>query len=325
MASYKVIQDIEAEDHILGPFTFRQFVYLLIALVFGYFSFLVLTKGVAFLLILFLPPFLFFGFLSLPLGRNQPTEVWALAVLRFIIKPKKRIWDQSGVKELINITVPKKQLQQLTKTFNRQEIKNNLQTLSQTMDTRGWASTSISTVQNNLSLNQNSDLNDDRLLNINQNQYAVIDPYADQTDILDTENNSTANKISEIIDKQARLKKARLLEIISNTEPTEAPIETTIKQKQETVISDQLKKGLQQKKSSISHLHEINDLSPSTTNSQIPTPEIPTSEPINTVDQEMTSQPKPDIINLSQQNNMTISSISREINKDDDEVVISLH
>jgi len=325
MASYKVIQDIEAEDHILGPFTFRQFVYLLIALVFGYFSFLVLTKGVAFLLILFLPPFLFFGFLSLPLGRNQPTEVWALAVLRFIIKPKKRIWDQSGVKELINITVPKKQLQQLTKTFNRQEIKNNLQTLSQTMDTRGWASTSISTVQNNLSLNQNSDLNDDRLLNINQNQYAVIDPYADQPDILDTENNSTANKISEIIDKQARLKKARLLEIISNTEPTEAPIETTIKQKQETVISDQLKKGLQQKKSSISHLHEINDLSPSTTNSQIPTPEIPTSEPINTVDQEMTSQPKPDIINLSQQNNMTISSISREINKDDDEVVISLH
>jgi len=322
MASYKVIQDIEAEDHILGPFSFRQFVYLLIALVFGYFSFLVTTKGVAFLLILFLPPFLFFGFLSLPLGRNQPTEVWALAVLRFILKPKKRIWDQSGVKELINITVPKKQQQQLTKTFNRQEIKNRLQNLSQTMDTRGWASTSISVVQNNLSLNQSSDLNDDdRLLNVNQNKYSSIDPYADQPDILDTENNSTANQISEIIDKQARLKKARLLEIISNTEPTEFPIETTIKQKQETIISDKLKNDLQQKKSSISRLHEISDLSPSTTNSQ-----TPTSEPIKTVDQEkMTSQPKPDIINLSQQNNMTISSISREINKDDEEVVISLH
>ena len=31
MATYKVPQDVEAEDKLLGPFTFRQFIYLLIA------------------------------------------------------------------------------------------------------------------------------------------------------------------------------------------------------------------------------------------------------------------------------------------------------
>ena len=31
MSRYKVAQDVEAEDKILGPFSFRQFIYLLVA------------------------------------------------------------------------------------------------------------------------------------------------------------------------------------------------------------------------------------------------------------------------------------------------------
>ncbi len=30
MATYKVPQDVEAEDKLLGPFTFRQFIYLMV-------------------------------------------------------------------------------------------------------------------------------------------------------------------------------------------------------------------------------------------------------------------------------------------------------
>ena len=30
MAVYKVAQDVEADDKLLGPFTFRQFIYLII-------------------------------------------------------------------------------------------------------------------------------------------------------------------------------------------------------------------------------------------------------------------------------------------------------
>ena len=46
MAQYKVPQDVEAEDKLLGPFTFRQFIYLLIAFA---------LAGVAFLLFKIFP------------------------------------------------------------------------------------------------------------------------------------------------------------------------------------------------------------------------------------------------------------------------------
>ena len=35
MAVYKVPQDVEAEDKLLGPFSFRQFIYLVIAVLAG--------------------------------------------------------------------------------------------------------------------------------------------------------------------------------------------------------------------------------------------------------------------------------------------------
>src|SRR3569623_2019391 len=108
MATYKMIQDIEAEDKILGPLSLRQFIYALISAICLYISFICLTKHVAFLLILFLPPALFTGFFAFPFGQDHPTEVWALAKIRFMFKPRRRIWDQSGVKELVTVTVPKK-------------------------------------------------------------------------------------------------------------------------------------------------------------------------------------------------------------------------
>ena len=55
MATYKVIQDIEAEDKLVGPLTLRQFIYASVGAVCLYLSFLVLTKHAGFLAIFFLP------------------------------------------------------------------------------------------------------------------------------------------------------------------------------------------------------------------------------------------------------------------------------
>src|SRR5262245_43987443 len=99
MASYKVIQDIEAEDKLVGPLSLRQFIYAGIAALCGYLSFFSLSKGLGLLLFIFVPPMLFTGFFAFPFGRDQPTEVWALAKIRFFLKSRKRIWDQSGVKD----------------------------------------------------------------------------------------------------------------------------------------------------------------------------------------------------------------------------------
>ncbi len=43
MSTYKVIQDIEAEDKLLGPLTLRQFIYAAVVLVMGFVAFKLMT------------------------------------------------------------------------------------------------------------------------------------------------------------------------------------------------------------------------------------------------------------------------------------------
>lgn len=139
MAVYKVIQDIEAEDKLLGPLTLRQFIYAGGAVMFYYLTFLALTKGAAFMAIFFMPIGLIGTFFAWPWSRDQPTEVWALAKIRFLVKPRKRIWNQSGVKELVTITAPRKIQTVYTNGLTQSEVESRLRALAETIDSRGWA------------------------------------------------------------------------------------------------------------------------------------------------------------------------------------------
>ena len=91
MAQYKVPQDVEADDKLLGPFSFRQFVYLLAA---GG----LMALGVAFfqlfplLVIIPLPFALFFLALALPLKKDQPMETYLAAIVSYYLKPHIRMW-----------------------------------------------------------------------------------------------------------------------------------------------------------------------------------------------------------------------------------------
>ena len=108
MATYKVLQDIEADDKFVGPLTLKQFVLLGITAICLYLSFFFLAKQIWIVAVLVLPIEIITGFLGFPWGRDQPTEIWLLAKLRYLFKPRKRIWDQTGIQELVKITAPKK-------------------------------------------------------------------------------------------------------------------------------------------------------------------------------------------------------------------------
>ena len=100
MAVYKVAQDVEAEDKLLGPFSFRQFIYLIIvviaiALAWG------LSRLFIPLAIIPLPIILFFGALALPLRKDQPMEIYLAAILSFYLKPRKRLWIPDGIEQLV--------------------------------------------------------------------------------------------------------------------------------------------------------------------------------------------------------------------------------
>lgn len=140
MAVYKVIQDIEAEDKLLGPLTLKQFIFAVIALGFTFAAFMVVSKtGLIYLAIPFIPFILVPGILAAPLGRDQPTDVWLAAQIRFLIKPRVRIWDQTGIKNLVTITAPKKLERIYTDGLSQQEVRSRLKALADTIDSRGWA------------------------------------------------------------------------------------------------------------------------------------------------------------------------------------------
>lgn len=153
MAVYKVPQDVEADDKLLGPFSFRQFVYLIIVAI---------SCGLAWglaqifvgLALIPLPFILFFGALALPLKKDQPMEVYLAAVVSFHLKPKKRLWQPDGIQELVDIVAPKNSDAPRIKDLSQNEAEERLSYLAQIADTRGWAVRGVGVPTQSTSMNE---------------------------------------------------------------------------------------------------------------------------------------------------------------------------
>lgn len=138
MAQYKVPQDVEAEDKLLGPFTFRQFIYLLIAFALAGVAFL-LFKIFPVLVIIPVPFIIFLMILALPLKKDQPMETYLAAVISYYTKPHKRLWEPGEPESTIVITAPKKVEENRTKNLNEEEASRRLSFLADIVDTEGYA------------------------------------------------------------------------------------------------------------------------------------------------------------------------------------------
>jgi hypothetical protein len=138
MAVYKVPQDVEADDKLIGPFSFRQFIYLIIAVIA-----IALAWGLGQLFIplaiIPLPVILLFGTLALPLRKDQPMEIYLAAIVSFYLKPRKRLWKPDGIQSLVQITAPKTIEIQRAKDLSESEAEQRLSYLADIVDTRGWA------------------------------------------------------------------------------------------------------------------------------------------------------------------------------------------
>ena len=138
MATYKVPQDVEAEDRLLGPFTFRQFVYLLIAAIAGALA-AALFQIFPLLAILPLPVIIFFLILALPLKKDQPMETYLAAIVSFYMKPNKRFWRAGQGETTIHITAPKIVEKSRTRDISEEEASHRLSFLSNLVDSEGYA------------------------------------------------------------------------------------------------------------------------------------------------------------------------------------------
>ncbi|MCL1839684.1 PrgI family protein [Candidatus Saccharibacteria bacterium] len=138
MAQYKVPQDVEADDKLLGPFTFRQFIYLIIAT--GMIALAwALFQVFPLLVIIPVPIILFFGALALPLKKDQPMETYLAALVSFYLKPRKRFWEPGQSESTIRITAPKKVEASRVKDISQAEASHRLSFLAEIVDTEGHA------------------------------------------------------------------------------------------------------------------------------------------------------------------------------------------
>ena len=138
MAQYKVPQDVEADDKLIGPFSFRQFVYLMIA------GGLIATAVGLFqifpaLAIVPVPFVVFFLALALPLKKDQPMETYLAAVVSYHLKPHSRHWMPGQKENPIIITAPKIVEQKRTRDITGEEATHRLSFLADIVDTEGYA------------------------------------------------------------------------------------------------------------------------------------------------------------------------------------------
>ncbi len=204
MAVHKVPQDVEAEDKFLGPLTFKQFLFGGGVLVFGYLTYITIAAGGWFVSFIFAIPALIFAALAFPWSKEQPTELWLAAQIRFRIKPRKRIWDQSGMKELVTITAPIQVAHAYSDGLTQGEVRNRLSALATMVDSRGWAVKNV----------RPDEPESDRLVSAPTEFNTNIAVVESTPDILDESSSTIAKQFDSMIEKSEQEHKSATLKLV---------------------------------------------------------------------------------------------------------------
>ena len=302
MSVYKVPQDVEAEDKLLGPFSFRQFVFLIIAVI-G----IAIAYGLSTILlplaIIPVPIILFFGALALPLKKDQPMEVYLAAVISFMLKPKKRLWQPDGIERLVEVIAPKVEEKTYGNNYDQAEVQRRLSYLANLVDSQGWSIRGV----NNPNSSMRADL-------FNEGQAT--------NDILD-ENSATAQNINHLINQSDVRRRQEVIQKMQTGQSATPPPTQTPQSSQPDNPTPAT--PLQMNPYPTMRQSVLNPVSgrPATS---APVQTQPTTTPQTSV-----NEVPPAIIELANNRDLSIETIAREANRiqqenklSDEEVVISL-
>jgi hypothetical protein len=201
MGQYKVPQNVESEDKIIGALTLKQFIYTVIGVLIGVVSFLTMRKTPVVMLIVGLPPTALFMLLGLYQRQDQPFEALFLSLVSFMTKPRKRLWIKEPIEEVFKIEPPKI-VKEVTQR-DPEEVRGQLDRLSQIVDTRGWSSKKAELQEPN----DETDLEMEGRLATPQAPQGVEPLDSDVSladDILDFKNNPNAHSLNSLIQDQVK-------------------------------------------------------------------------------------------------------------------------
>ncbi len=328
MATYKVPQDVEAEDKLIGPFSFRQFIYLIIASMAGFLAY-ALGKLFWALGLLPAPIILFFMILALPLKKDQPMETYLTALVRFFLKPRRRLWDPEGNVMLVEITAAINGDGPALKDFSGQEASERLRYLARVVDTGGWATRGLTSATDNLNLSD-----------------TLVAEARGAEDILDNSGNVSQNLTSMIAKSDEVRKQTMLANMQSSIQAAAAtPAPRPIPQPMATnpVAHAMPQVGPAQPAADPQvafnpyptsiHQRVISPTEPATATPPVVQAPVATAPAVTAPEQAQASSEEPispDIIRLATSKDLSISTIAREAERlqrkhlEEEEVVVSL-
>ena len=318
MAEYKVAQDVEAEDKLIGPFSFRQFIYLIIAAVAVALAW---GLGQVFigLAIIPLPVIIFFTVLAVPLRKDQPMEIYVAAIISYRLKPRKRVWSPDGIESLIEITVPKAVDEHLTKDLSQMETEKRLSYLADIADTKGWS------IRHTTEPTPNSSM-------VSDQYYA-----AQQTVGMLDEDGSVARKFDAMISRADQERHDRIIQNMYYQAQTQAPTpQPTTNQAPNDNVGDTAMQNDEHlpKFNPYPTIHQsviqpTSQQSNTTANSPIQASSTEPTKPAEPTADTSATAASDDIISLANNSGLSIAALQHEVDrvkqkKEDSEVFISL-
>lgn len=143
---YKVPENIDIEDKIIGPLTFKQFMYLLVAFAVTLVGYQVVQPGDIFMFTIFISPvWAIAGILGFARPNDRPADVFVISGIVYLFRPRQRIWRRE-TEGVVDITTKKAEKKKEAVTKEAPE-ESQLETLSRLIDTQGFIDDKKGTVE----------------------------------------------------------------------------------------------------------------------------------------------------------------------------------
>lgn len=198
MGQYKVPQNVEAEDHILGPLTFKQFIYMMIGAGWAILCFAIFKSVPIVMIVIGAPPTILFLLLAFFRRDGQDFEHLLVAIVGFFSATHYRLWVKEPLAETFHIT-PTKRAAEISQR-NPAQVISELEKLATLIDSRGWNIPVNTDTGSHLTMPNTA--HEDRLV-------APAPPVANQplqtphTDMLDMQNSPMAQNLSALLQQSA--------------------------------------------------------------------------------------------------------------------------
>lgn len=244
MGQYKVPQNVESEDKLVGPLSMKQFIYAIIGIGWGFLIWRILQPGgvaaIPIMILLIVPVSGFMMMLAFGRREEQSFENYLIAMIRFQVVPRKRIWLKDDYKGEVIIDAPPPPKPKVMTSADLDKVHSRLQQLALVVDTRGHVKSSDVQIQDHTNTAAQFS---ERVFTPSELQKPILEGgVKEQDDVLATTDITAtqAQRVDELLQNQEysirEEAKAKMTEPTTTTATPENPAQTSQPQTDNAIL-----------------------------------------------------------------------------------------